>query len=243
MKYLYANGCSFVYGAELKYPERDRWSKKLSDRFELKELNYAKNGSSNKRILRKTKQFILDDIKRATETFFVIGWTQTCRTELYNSVVKKYQSINRGVQPKDVVNENGSDASGEAIIGKTTGYFLGKSPGVKFWKENLTYYCDNNNMIEESVNYIFCLQEIMKKFNLKYYFFSSMENGILEIINEQYKQLFDLDKVYFQSQEDWISGKDGCGFSGSHPNVKSHFYWSKLLYNKYTELYGETNDR
>tara|TARA_R100001594_G_C3999328_1_gene254330 strand:+ start:132 stop:860 length:729 start_codon:yes stop_codon:yes gene_type:complete len=241
MKNLYVNGCSFVYGAEIKYPEKDRWSRIFSDEYGFKEINEAKNGTSNKRILRKTKQFILDDLKRATETFFVIGWTQSCRTELYNSVAKKYQSINRGVQPKYVVMENGSDATGEAEIGKDTGYFLEKAPSIKFWKDNLTYYCDDDSMIEDSINYVFCLQEIMKKFNLKYYFFSSMDNGILEKINSKYNQLFDLDMIYFQSQEDWINENNKCGFSGSHPNVKSHFYWSKFLYNKYVKLYGEIN--
>ena len=54
MKYLYANGCSFVWGDEIDGPEENRWSRIFSERYNVEEINESENGSSNNRIYRTT---------------------------------------------------------------------------------------------------------------------------------------------------------------------------------------------
>jgi len=63
MKYLYANGCSFVWGDELQnendpeWAHKKRWSRVFSDKCGVEEINESENGSSNNRIYRTTKDW------------------------------------------------------------------------------------------------------------------------------------------------------------------------------------------
>jgi len=46
-------GCSFTYGGGSKNPETDSWGAQLSEKMNIKHVNYGEGGSSNDRIVRK----------------------------------------------------------------------------------------------------------------------------------------------------------------------------------------------
>ena len=215
MKYLYTNGCSFVYGDELSNPndnewlEKKRWSRIFSEKYNVIEINESENGSSNYRIYRTT---------------------------------------------------NGMDASGHILPNQSHGPFWGKSPSITFWKNYVKYYFDDKYFNEESALRVFAMQELLEKLNVKYYFYFSMENNVVHYIQRKYKDLYNFDKIYHQSQEDWIKDevkrktggiiewdnkintyvnpKGGwSGFNGSHPDEKSHSLWADFLYGEYKRLY------
>jgi hypothetical protein len=74
------NGCSFVMGAELPNLEQDRFSKLVCDHFGMEELNIAKGGGSNQRVVRTTFENFNENVKAV-----VIGWTHAARMEMFNS--------------------------------------------------------------------------------------------------------------------------------------------------------------
>ena len=119
MKYLYTNGCSFVYGDELSNPndnewlEKKRWSRIFSEKYNVKEINESENGSSNNRIYRTTKDWVLGNKDKLEDTFVVLGWSQSVRTEKYNDEAAMHESINFAVEPKymSASDNNGMDAS------------------------------------------------------------------------------------------------------------------------------------
>ena len=72
MKYLYSNGCSFVYGDEIDHPHENRWSRIFSDKCGVEDINEAENGSSNNRIYRTTKDWVLGNKDKLEDTFVVL---------------------------------------------------------------------------------------------------------------------------------------------------------------------------
>jgi len=268
MKYLYANGCSFVWGDELQnendpeWAHKKRWSRVFSDKCGVEEINESENGSSNNRIYRTTKDWVLSNEDKLADTFIVLGWSQSVRTEKYNDVAKMYESINFAVHPDYMSSSynNGMDASGQIQHGSDHGPFWGKSPPRRFWNQYVKYYFDDHYFNEESALRVFAMQQLLEKYNIKYYFYFSMENNVVHYIQRKYKDLYNFDKIYHQSQEDWIrdiveketgniiewdnevntykNPKGGWnGFSGSHPDEKSHSLWAEFLYKEYKRLY------
>ena len=268
MKYLYANGCSFVYGDELSNPndnewlEKKRWSRIFSEKYNVKEINESENGSSNNRIYRTTKDWVLGNKDKLEDTFVVLGWSQSIRTERYNDEAAMHESINFATEPDYMSSSynNGMDASGQIEHGSDHGPFWGKSPPRRFWRNYVKYYFDDKYFNEESALRVFAMQELLEKLNVKYYFYFSMENNVVHYIQRKYKDLYNFDKIYHQSQEDWIrdmveketggiiewddkvntykNPKGGWdGFNGSHPDEKSHSLWADFLYGEYKRLY------
>jgi len=89
-----------------------------------------------------------------------------------------------------------------------------------------------------------------------------MSPDVNKVIDSKYSKLFDLDKICYNTKEEWISNKvkdetggdiyfdseknswvnpngKWTGFSGSHPDQKSHKLWSEFLYKEYKGLYNE----
>ena len=268
MKYLYTNGCSFVWGDEIQNPNDSnwqfthRWSKILSDKMGVEEINHAQNGSSNNRIYRTTKDWIFNNKDKLKDTFIVLGWSQSVRTERYNDIANMYESINFAVQPEymSASDNNGMDASGDPAGNKDHGPFLGMSPSQNFWEQYVKYYFDDNYFNEETALRVFAMQQLLEKYNIKYYFYFSMENNVLHHIQGNYENLYNFDKIYHQCQEDWIMDEvkkktggilewdnevntfkntkgEWSGFNGSHPDEKSHSLWADFLYKEFRRLY------
>ncbi len=273
-KFLYANGCSFVYGDELishdRQPKNEqwRWSRKFSEDYGFEEINQSCNGSSNDRIYRTTKDWILDNQDKIKNTFVVIGWSQVERTERYNDIANMYESINFGVKPNQMTCENGIDATGKLCTSEDFGPFLGKCPTSNFWKEYIKYYYNEEYFIEQTISKVIALKLILETFDIKYYFYFSLitpispldELGLKSIFDNKYEKLLDFKKIcnvgheywikkevkkrtggevfYNNDKDQWVNSKGGwTGFSGGHPDKKSHKLWSEFLYKEYKRLY------
>jgi len=101
MKYLFCNGCSFVYGenaGHLFNYDRDwnaklRFSKLLADKLGLEEINIAANGESNHYTVRTTYDWIEANKDKVKDTIFVLGATEPSRLEFYQAAIKNYQAV------------------------------------------------------------------------------------------------------------------------------------------------------
>ncbi|NJO59846.1 MAG: hypothetical protein HC836_16555 [Richelia sp. RM2_1_2] len=102
---LLVNGCSVTRGDELTsdvlpesiedkiYREKHVWGGQLAQKLNLSEYNnIAERGSSNKRILRTTIEYIatLSEVERS-DLLVIIGWSQISRTEIYFQ--KKWRQV------------------------------------------------------------------------------------------------------------------------------------------------------
>lgn len=80
MKNILFNGCSFVYGDEL-VNKNERFSYIISKHYNIPEINIAKCGSSNERIIRTTIDYIVQ--KKFQNNICIIGLTDIERREEY----------------------------------------------------------------------------------------------------------------------------------------------------------------
>jgi len=101
IKLLVVNGCSLTQGLELGEPERDSWPAILSRRLGVELVNLAREGGSNRRIVRTTATRIID-ISRdygvdPAEMLVLLLWTSTERAE-YLDATTRYprKGIDRG---------------------------------------------------------------------------------------------------------------------------------------------------
>ncbi len=88
-KYLFANGCSFVVGTGTgtldvkgnnKFVSMEhRFSKLLSDKIGSTEINMARGGSSNNRIVRSTYEWAKENHDKCKDTLVVLGTSQFYR--------------------------------------------------------------------------------------------------------------------------------------------------------------------
>ena len=95
-KYLLANGCSFTVGSCMyenvethidltEKRNKNRFSKKLADKLNLKEINIAQGGGSNDRIFRTTFDWIENNKQKVKDTLFVLGLTNNLRKDLWSN--------------------------------------------------------------------------------------------------------------------------------------------------------------
>ena len=76
---IYIDGCSGTYGAGLQNKEETRYSKILANKLGAEEYNFARNGGSNRRLVR---NLIEKDL--SSYDLFIIQLTKNIRTEYYN---------------------------------------------------------------------------------------------------------------------------------------------------------------
>jgi len=77
---IYACGCSFTYGDELKNPNKSAWPVRLAEKLSASINNHAINGGTNTRTLYQT-------IKNTQENYdlYLIAWTTYSRFTFYKS--------------------------------------------------------------------------------------------------------------------------------------------------------------
>ncbi len=100
-KYLVANGCSFTKGScmiddkdkqLLTSPQfkKNRFSKKLSDKLNIEEINIANSGKSNDRIFRELFYWVAENEDKVKDSLFLVGLSESTRKDLYSNYLKKY---------------------------------------------------------------------------------------------------------------------------------------------------------
>lgn len=87
IKLLVVNGCSLTRGKELDEPDAESWPALLSNRFGIGLVNLARNGGSNRRVVRTTVMAMSDVCKKqgvdAEEVLFLGLWTDLQRHEYF----------------------------------------------------------------------------------------------------------------------------------------------------------------
>ena len=89
IRLLVTNGCSCTRGEELADPEVEGWPYRLATTLKVDVVNLAREGSSNRRIVRSTVDRV-EDLCRARavrpgEVLTLIAWTQTSRHEYFSA--------------------------------------------------------------------------------------------------------------------------------------------------------------
>ena len=111
---LLSNGCSHTSGAELDENNTDfcyekAWPKHLADILGYRNINLARSGSSNDRILRTTYMWLSNYIaagKDISKLFVVILWTGIYRTELATDDLENSVFYDNGWLPLIVGNDD-----------------------------------------------------------------------------------------------------------------------------------------
>ena len=238
MKYLYVNGCSMSDGSCLiPYSDErikrlglnqtnwdigfdERWSKLLSDKLGLEEVNEARHGNSNDKIIRKTIEWCLKHQSDLSETLFVIGWTNHDRFEFWDNYLDRYVQVSNG----EPTHNDRDDKRLRKVV-------------EEYWKERHNIIQTKNKYVRN----IILLQSFFKSNNIPYIFFDSIGRQV-EVLKENKYSLF-IDKQHWWNYNELVNSFDklaedldsfGIDFdNGSgHPGIEAHKELSNQLYMK-----------
>jgi len=237
MKYLYVNGCSMSDGSCLiPYSDEriekfdfindtnwdigfsERWSKLLSDKLGLEEINEARHGGSNDRIVRITIEWCNNNQDKINDTLFVIGWTAFNRFEFWDNFLNRFVQVS-----------NGEPAHNDRDDKRLQEYV------TQYWKERH----NDSETKDEFLRKIILLQSFFKSNNLSYLFLDAIGSQ-LDIIRKHKYNTF-IDKKYWWNYSKEINSfpdlastlnsygidsEDGVG----HPGIEAHKELSEQLY-------------
>lgn len=89
VRLIVTNGCSYTRGQELNDPEHESWPTQLKLASGIPVVNIARNGASNRRIVRTTVELLGPLLHRhqvtAAEVLVIIMWTSLSRSECFRS--------------------------------------------------------------------------------------------------------------------------------------------------------------
>lgn len=102
---IVANGCSCTRGEELIDPGRDAWPAVLSRRMGVEHVNLARDGSSNRRIVRSTvarlQTVLHEQGAEPADVLVIIAWTQVSRHEYFSEIEAPERRSGPGDGPVD----------------------------------------------------------------------------------------------------------------------------------------------
>ena len=236
MKYLYANGCRMSDGSclipysderikrlGLKHTEWDigfdeRWSKLLSDKLGVIEINEARHGGSNNRIVRMTIEWCNNNQDKINDTLFVIGWTAFNRFEFWDNFLNRFVQVSNG----EPTHNDRDDKRLQEYV-------------TQYWKERH----NDSETKDEFLRKIILLQSFFKLNNLSYLFLDAIGSQMDIIKNHKYNSFID-EKYWWNYNKETNSfahlAKDLNSFgidydSGEgHPGIEAHKELSEQLY-------------
>ena len=236
MKYLYVNGCSMSDGSCLiPYSDErikilglnqtnwdigfdERWSKLLSDKLGLEEINEARHGGSNDRIVRMTIEWCNNNQDKINDTLFVIGWTNYDRFEFWDNYLDRYVQVSNGEQ----THNDRDDKRLRKVV-------------EEYWKERHNFIQQKNKYVRN----IILFQSFFKSNNLFYLFLDAIGNQMYIIKNHKYNSFID-EKNWWNYNESINSFADLAGYLNSfgidyedgsgHPGIEAHKELSEQLY-------------
>ena len=245
-KNLYALGCSFVAGScmdereKIKFPAKNnhkyecRFSKLLSDKLELKEINNSVGGFSNHRIYRTAYDWIINQSPQTIkETLFIIGITGVSRTDLQldGGVIKL------GSKPGDMNTIHDDEKEVINMITMTRG--LAVEDFFDYWAKWFKYIYSEDIRLEETMRDYHLLQILIKSLGGDVIFFNTVR---FNRPDHNYKHRLIPSDVHLDSRLQWFKplGKhDGwrefitaydSDYKGEHPSIKDHAILSEELY-------------
>ena len=227
-------------GAGAYLSDTERLSALFAKKYNAEDINLAKEGGSNDRIVRKITNWFVGNKDKLDETLFLIGLTEPQRFEIWS--------------PGPVtVNTNDN-------IKKVKLSFIVKHPG----RYSRIDYLIQDVMgvwatvgVERTLREIFLLTTLFEKYNCKYIIFDAMDN--LKEITRRKNEYFDTvfsNKNYY-SKESWqefcsprgkglFAAEDermhqGTNYSPDwgHPSAKGNQKWFEVLldYNEENKLW------
>jgi hypothetical protein len=207
----------------LKHTEWDigfdeRWSKLLSDKLGLEEINKARHGGSNDRIIRMTIEWCNNNQDKINDTLFVIGWTSFNRFEFWDNFLNRFVQVSNG----EPTHNDRDDKRLQEYV-------------TQYWKERHNDLEAKNEILRK----IILLQSFFKSNNLSYLFLDAIGSQ-LDIIRKHKYNTF-IDKKYWWNYSKEINSfphlastlnsygidsEDGIG----HPGIEAHKELSEQLY-------------
>ena len=88
IKNIVSCGCSYVAGAGCSIVHEERLSALFAKKYNAEDINFAIDGGSNDRIVRKITNWVVENKNKLDETLFLIGVTQPQRFEIYTHIWK-----------------------------------------------------------------------------------------------------------------------------------------------------------
>ena len=244
MKYLYVNGCSMSDGSCLYAGDADeriekfdfindgnwdigffeRWSKLLSDKLDIKEINEAQHGGSNDRMIRMTMDWCSNNKSKLKDTLFVMGWTAFNRFEFWDNFLNRFVQVSNG----EPTHNDRDDKRLQLYVNQ-------------YWKERH----NDSETYDKLLRNIISLQSFFKSNNLSYLFIDAI-GGQVKIIREHRFESF-VDKKHWWNYHESIDsfsalaselnsyGIDYDGMEG-HPGIEAHKELSEQLYVKVKDI-------
>ena len=84
IKNIVSCGCSWIYGSGCYRRDTQRLSVLFAKKYNAEDINFAIDGGSNDRIVRKITNWVVENKNKLDETLFLIGVTQPQRFEIYD---------------------------------------------------------------------------------------------------------------------------------------------------------------
>jgi hypothetical protein len=216
LKYLYANGESWTEG--VKFDEEtgilqdQRWSKLLSDKLGLIEINESEGGGSNDRMVRTTIEWFDNNIDKWDEVLVILGFIDPIRMEYWDEVDNNWCQWNA----RDMDN---------IILGNK-----------KWWKKYVTLFLNDVSLHHNLKNQILLLTSFFDSNNIKYLMFFSWGTGMIadsypysgfeiyKTINTKY--------IISETFKEYIENKIGpkkALTKCDHASVEGHKIWTEKL--------------
>lgn len=217
-------GCSMTRGDDLKNPELDSWSVKLSSLLNCSLENIARSGCDNTYIFRSVFDYI--NTCDSEDLMVCIGWTFHTRKEIFSKDILKSIYISDVDEKNNLINITTKNCVNEDIIIN----FFKQYDCVSIWnilqimryKLLLIEYCNHNKIpiimfdsIKLNINNDY-LNKLYSKYDLYNNYLNKL-NSYKQWINESYLNFSILNKFK-------ISNK-------LHPLEEANNMWAYYLYN------------
>lgn len=202
MKYdsVIAVGCSFVHGSAIEDENgrpangQYRFSKVLSDRLNVPEINLARAGGSNERIFRKIYQYFESDKtpRKSDNPLLIIGLSGLSRTQIYSNESKTFWDFHildqygfEGNALKELMSQRAEKFWGDK----------GKWKELTDWTDKYVRYFYNEEAARCKLQReLIFLDGYLKNKNIDYVIFNSLSNDIEKIKHKLPYISFDFDK-------------------------------------------------
>jgi hypothetical protein len=212
LKYLYANGDSWTFGKNNYVREEERWSKLLSDKLGLTEINESSPGNGNDRMVRTTLEWFDNNKDKWDNVVVLLGFIPPMRVEFFNDEENTWSTLNY----RDVSSADYGD--------------------IDFWKKYLNFFGSDVALYYNLKNQALLLTSFFDSNNIKYLMFYSwgMKNNeknptMLGFKDHKYF-LPNNFQDYLQIQPDCSSPSNPKWFTAcDHPSANAHKIWTEKL--------------
>jgi hypothetical protein len=174
-KQLVSNGCSFVYDCHEMI--NFNFTKPLAKKLKCFYKNLALGGASNQRMFRTTFDWIEKNKSSVSETLFIIGLTETSRTEVF--LFDKWRII----LPKDILDKKHHGNLPLIYKGNVFGDDVEKwNSWFKHW---VKYFQHDKTEIQKLNRDVLLFDSYVKQFNSQVIFFNSFTDTLYDSTKER----------------------------------------------------------